>query len=340
VLACSYDGGGESGQTFVATYGGKTLTQAVLQNDHGRQTWIGYLKQDDIASRTDDTLTVTVAGSYSDVVAYIASYSGVDQTTPVTAANGVYINNANNQTIGGPLTVNASGYGIYGWSGMGGRTRFIDTETYTEHCDVNSPATLNSGVASKAFATAGSTNPSVTWSGSDRVSISFITLNPDSYPVPTVTSISPSTTTVGDAGFTLTVDGDNFVSGTSVVRLDGVDKPTTFVSSTQLTATIAAGDLAAPAAKNITVFNPTPGGGTSDAQILTVNKATPIITWANPADIVYGTTLTSTQLCATASVHSSTAQESEPRSWQVQARRYTSTSPRPILQTTATLLRM
>jgi len=33
-----------------------------------------------------------------------------------------------------------------------------------------------------------------------------------------------------------------------------------------------------------------------------VNKATPTITWANPADIVYGTTLSPTQLCATASV--------------------------------------
>ncbi len=35
---------------------------------------------------------------------------------------------------------------------------------------------------------------------------------------------------------------------------------------------------------------------------LTVNKATPVITWANPADIVYGTALSSAQLCATASV--------------------------------------
>jgi hypothetical protein len=35
---------------------------------------------------------------------------------------------------------------------------------------------------------------------------------------------------------------------------------------------------------------------------LTVNKATPIITWATPAAITYGTTLSSTQLNATASV--------------------------------------
>ena len=156
-------------------------------------------------------------------MAYIASYSGVDQTTPVTAASGVYINNSNDQPIGGPLTVNAGGYGIYGWSGMRVRTRTSDTETYTEHSDVNNPGTFNYGVASKAFATTGTTNPSVTWSGNNRVSVSFITLNPDStYPLPTTTSISPTSKTVGDAGFTLTVNGTNFVSGASVVRLDGV----------------------------------------------------------------------------------------------------------------------
>ena len=35
---------------------------------------------------------------------------------------------------------------------------------------------------------------------------------------------------------------------------------------------------------------------------LTVLKATPVITWANPADITYGTALSATQLNATATV--------------------------------------
>ena len=304
VLVCDYDSAGSSGQTFTATYGGKTLTQAILQNDNGWQTWIGYLKETDIASRTGNAITVTVTGTHTQVSGYIASYSGVDQTTPVTAANGVYINNLDDQPIGGPLTVNSGGYGIYGWSGTGGKTRTSDTETYTEDSDVKNggPGSFDYGVASKAFATTGTTNPSVHWSGANSVSVSFITLNPDSYPVPTTTSISPTTKTVGDAGFTLTVNGTNFVSGASVVRLDGANRTTTFVSSNQLTATIPASDLTTAGGKSITVFNPTPGGGTSNAQTLTVNKATPTITWANPADIVYGTTLSSTQLRATASI--------------------------------------
>ena len=308
VLVCLYDSAlpGASGHTYSATYGGRTLTQAYVQNNARKwSTWIGYLKEGDIATRSGDTVTVTVTGTHTDVVAYIASYSGVDQSAPIAAANGTYVNNLNNVTIGGPLNVTAGDYGIYGWSGTGGVTRSSDTETYTEHSDRNTGtgAGFSNGVASKAFATTTATNPSVRWSEKTRASVSFITLRPESrYPLPTTTSISPTSKTVGDAAFVLTVNGTDFVIDKSVVRLDGADLTTAFVSSTQLTAQISASDLAAAGGKSITVFTPAPGGGTSNAQTLTVNRGTPAITWANPADIVYGATLGSTQLCATASV--------------------------------------
>jgi len=93
-------------------------------------------------------------------------------------------------------------------------------------------------------------------------------------PVPATTGINPASKNVGDAGFTLTVNGSNFVS-TSVVRFNGLDRTTAYVNSSQLTATIPASDLTAAGSFPIAVFNPTPGGGTSNAQTLTVN---PIIT--------------------------------------------------------------
>ena len=43
-------------------------------------------------------------------------------------------------------------------------------------------------------------------------------------------------------------------------------------------------------------------GLTGDSQVETITKATPTVSWLNPADIVYGTTLSGTQLNATASV--------------------------------------
>ena len=187
------------------------------------------------------------------------------------------------------------------WSGWTTTSPGALTELYDNQVGGANQASVGAAWAIKA--TTGATG-----AGAARLSFAqrnggiLIALKPAGNPVPTTTSISPTTETVGNADFILTVNGTNFVSGASVVRLDGANRTTIFVSSTQLTATIPDGDLTTAGGKSITVFNPTPGGGTSNAQTLTVNKATPVITWANPADIVYGTALSSTQLCATASV--------------------------------------
>ena len=74
----------------------------------------------------------------------------------------------------------------------------------------------------------------------------------------------------------MTVDGTNFVP-TSVVNFDGSARTTTFVSATQLSAVIVASDLSTAGAFSITVSNPSPEGGTSNAQSFTVEKATPTI---------------------------------------------------------------
>src|SRR5207253_11314145 len=87
---------------------------------------------------------------------------------------------------------------------------------------------------------------------------------------PTTTSISPTTKLVTDAAFTLTVNGTNFLS-TSVVNFNGSAQTTTFVSATQLTASIPTTDLATAGTFPMTVTNPAPGGGTSNAQTFTVN---------------------------------------------------------------------
>src|SRR5208337_3537791 len=59
---------------------------------------------------------------------------------------------------------------------------------------------------------------------------------------PTISSISPSSKTYGDSAFTMTVYGTNFVP-MSAVNFNGSARATTFLSSTQLTASILASDL-------------------------------------------------------------------------------------------------
>jgi hypothetical protein len=85
-------------------------------------------------------------------------------------------------------------------------------------------------------------------------------------PVPTLTSLGETSKTAGSAGFNLTVTGTNFVN-TSKVRWNGVDRTTTFVSATELTAVIPATDLTSAGTAKVTVFNPTPGGGTSTTEL-------------------------------------------------------------------------
>lgn len=81
---------------------------------------------------------------------------------------------------------------------------------------------------------------------------------------PIISSINPSSAAIGGSGVTLTVYGSNFVS-TSLVRWNGSNRPTTFVSSSQLTATISAADIAAFAPALVSVYTPPPGGGSTNS---------------------------------------------------------------------------
>src|SRR5439155_1070285 len=106
-------------------------------------------------------------------------------------------------------------------------------------------------------------------------------------PVPTTTALSPASVVAGGSAFTLTVTGTNFVGG-SVVPWNGAARTTTVVSATQLTAAISATDVATAGTASVTVFNPTPGGGTSNAQTFTITNPVPTTTALSPASVVAG----------------------------------------------------
>lgn len=89
-------------------------------------------------------------------------------------------------------------------------------------------------------------------------------------PVPSIAEpLVPSAVAPGGAGFTLTLHGTGFLSA-STVLWNGHARATTFVSSTQLHASILAGDIAAASTASITVQNPPPGGGLSPVAFLPV----------------------------------------------------------------------
>ena len=81
-------------------------------------------------------------------------------------------------------------------------------------------------------------------------------------PTPVINSIDPAQVLAGGGNFALTVTGSGFVPG-SIVRVNGADRVTSFVSTNQLTGAITAADIAAGGMLTITVFNGAPGGGSS-----------------------------------------------------------------------------
>jgi uncharacterized protein (TIGR03437 family) len=104
--------------------------------------------------------------------------------------------------------------------------------------------------------------------GNNRVRVLIST---QTTPAATITSLQPSSVSAGGPAFTLTVNGTNFASG-AVVRWNGTNLSTTFVSATQLTAQVPANLIAAAGSASITVANP--GATASNALTFTIATQT------------------------------------------------------------------
>ena len=107
--------------------------------------------------------------------------------------------------------------------------------------------------------------------GTSRIGIfaNYVTYTGGSNPVPVITQIIPAVVFKGGDGFTLNVTGSGFVSS-SKVRWNGADRATIFVNAGKLTASISASDILNSGSANITIFSPTPGGGTSNNIVLQI----------------------------------------------------------------------
>ena len=73
---------------------------------------------------------------------------------------------------------------------------------------------------------------------------------------PSITALSPSTTTAGSATFTVTISGTNFIAA-SAAFANGVPLPTVYSSASVLTASISAALISSPGTLSLTVSNST-----------------------------------------------------------------------------------
>lgn len=106
------------------------------------------------------------------------------------------------------------------------------------------------------------------------------------YPVPSATSVSPSSVAVGSAP-TIVVGGAGF-SGASQITVDGAPLATTFLDAARVRATLPAATTAAAGVLAVRVVNPSPGGGTSGAVSLTVEHPVPSVASVSPSSVRVG----------------------------------------------------
>ena len=110
---------------------------------------------------------------------------------------------------------------------------------------------------------------------------------PEDNPEPVAVFVTPAEVPFGTTELTVSVAGGGFVRS-SVVRVRGASRPTTYVSETEVRAALTAADLAEPGPVPVTVFNPTPGGGVSDAVTFVVANPAPTLTALTPAFVLTG----------------------------------------------------
>jgi hypothetical protein len=153
----------------------------------------------------------------------------------------------NNGDVGGTFNVALTGSGFINYPQ---NPQIFDT---MEAISVTNPTWVSSSLVTATFSVSSSASP-----GTDTVemylddgryagSVSFTILPP-----PQITSLSPNSAIAGGSGFTLTVNGAGFASG-SVVRWNGTSLSTTGVSATQLTAQVPANLIATPGTAAVTV---------------------------------------------------------------------------------------
>src|SRR5262249_28867143 len=140
----------------------------------------------------------------------------------------------------------------------------------------------NAFIPADLLATAGTARITVKTADTVAGPLTFTVLNPK----PFVAIGSPAV--VAKQDYTLTVTGNNFVNGATVV-LAGTPCATTFVSSTKLTAFIPGSLLVHGTAPTYLVANPEPSEGPSNvSDPIGIGSGDPVITSISPATVVAG----------------------------------------------------
>ena len=117
-------------------------------------------------------------------------------------------------------------------------------------------------------------------------------------PEPTVSTLAPSSVLVNSPTETITVTGTNFVSGITLT-VNGSPRNTTYVSATQLAASLTSDDFLSAAPLLLNAVNPQPGGGASGTIALVVANPAPTVRSLSPSALNAGSAATVVNIIGT-----------------------------------------
>ncbi len=208
-----------------------------------------------VAGLHDNSLVVFKRNLLTGALGYLKTYKdGVGNLDGLGGTTGVVISPDGNHLF--TTALNDQALGIFDRDPATGLVDFVEAF----HRDVNTGLPALDGANEVVVSPDGSTVYAV--SGTDDAVVAFAVANPKA----TLESLLPASVPQGANNFTLVIKGKNFVGG-SQVQWNGVARPTTFVSPSELHAEIAAADVIAAGTASINVVNPAPGGGDSNNQV-------------------------------------------------------------------------
>lgn len=225
----------------------------------------------DITSVGSNNITVTNAGPGGGTSS--AAPLNVGASNPVPSITSLSPSNLNQNSAAQSITVTGTNFvssSIVRWEGNNRITTFVNATTLTVALQASDLSVPGSHAITVFNPTPG---------GGVSAASGFVVnaLNP----APAITNLSPASVVQGASGFTLTINGLNFLS-TTTASFGGVAKTVTFVGATQITIPILAGEVASPGTIPLIVTNPGPGGGSTPAVNFvvnaTANNPTPSIT--------------------------------------------------------------
>jgi hypothetical protein len=271
--------------TSTVTYHGVTHNPTLISST---QLKITLSTSDQAAAGTDAVVVTNAGGSASNSVNFAVNNAApsLSSLAPASATTG-----AAAQT----LTING--------------TKFLSTSTVTYHGVTHNPTLVSATqlkitLSANDLATAGTdavvvSNPAPGGGASNAVNFNV------NNGAPSLGSLAPASATAGAAAQTLTINGTNFLSA-STVTYHGVAHTPTLVSSTQLKITLGTSDQATAGMYAVVVTNAAPGGGASNAANFTVNNGAPSLTGLSPASATAGAAAQTLTISGTNFVSTST----------------------------------